>query len=652
MSDYSTIGYDGSYSTPDKDRRSGGERWWNKSSVYSSIVGDVRSIMDSQKGRLDELLVYLQLYSNRQISGFRGAQYSRRDELTRQRDRLSLNVCRSVVNAVVAKISTNRTRPVFLTEGGNWKQQLMGKDLARFIDGQFYAAQIYKKNRQSFRDGCIFGTGPLKVYIDWSDEEKPEIRADRTLPGELWVDDVDGRYGEPSQLYHLKEMGREKVAAMYPDKASEIKGAGLIEDQDYYLDSLADPISVIEGWHLESAVGHGDGRQAICTNMCDLEVNDYSRRRFPFAIFRWLDAILGFLGEGLIYELVGIQVEINKILRKISQHMHLASSFVVANRGSKVIKEHLRNTPWTLLEYTGDKPTFETVAAISPEYFMQLDRLYAKAFETAGITQLFAQGLKPKGLDSGKALREFKDTESERFMDVSQAWEEFHLDIAVQMIELAREIEERTPGYHVMAKVEDGTLRKIMFKDVDLDATKYLMQPKPSSAFAKDPAAKFQQVKDLLEAIPDLQPYALKLLGYPDLESLERRITAPLDTIERITDDMIYEGKYTPPDAFIDMPMALSITRGKYQWAKNSGLPPNRLDMLVRFMTECQAKMEQLQEEEMAKQAQMQAQAMAAAAPGPEAIAGPGGGALGPQVGDVNIRPEITVEGPPPIPGA
>ncbi len=651
MSDYSVIGYDGSAHQP--GRTSGPrERWWeNTEDAHHLVSGDIRTIMSNQKGRLDELLVYLQLYSNRKISGFRGAQYSRRDQILRQGDKLSLNVCRSVVNAVTAKISTNRTRPLFLTEGGNWRQQMMGKDLARFVDGQFYATGIYKKNRVAFRDGCIFGTGSMKIYADyWSNPDRPIIKADRTLPGELWVDDVDGRYGEPSQLYHLKEMGREKVLAMYPDRAKEVEGAGLLEDHDYYLDTLSDPISVMEAWHLESVKGHGDGRRVICTTTCDLENDEYTRPRFPFAIFRWLDAILGFCGDGLIYELMGIQVEINKILRKVSQHMHLASSFIMASRGSKVIKEHLNNTPWTLLEYTGDAPVFATVQSISPEYFAQLDRLYAKAFETAGITQLFAQGVKPHGLDSGKALREFKDTESERFMDVGQAWEEFHLQIATHMIELARDIEERYPGYSVMSKSEDGTLREIKFKDVDLDASKYLMQPKPSSALSKDPAAKWQQVKELLEAIPEIQPYALKLLDYPDLESIQRRITAPIDTIDRITDAMIYDGKYEPPDAFIDLQMAMQLTRGKYQWAKNSGVPEARLELLRRYMTECDAKTKQLAQEQMNQmaEAQMQAQQQAMA----QQASATQGGALGPQVGDVNIRPEINVEGPMPIPGA
>ena len=52
---------------------------------------------------------------------------------------------------------------------------------------------------------------------------------------------------------------------------------------------------------------------------------------------------------------------------------------------------------------------------ISQDLFMHLDRLYNRSFEIAGISQLSAQSSKPSGLDSGRALREFSDIESERF---------------------------------------------------------------------------------------------------------------------------------------------------------------------------------------------------------------------------------------------
>jgi hypothetical protein len=366
----------------------------------------------------------------------------------------------------------------------------------------------------------------------------------------------------------------------------------------------------------------------------------------------------------LVEQEKGIQIEINKILRKIQQHMHLASSFILANRASNIIESQLKNTPWSLLKYTGDAPTFATVASISPEYFAQLDRLYAKAFEIAGITQLFAQGKKPSGLDSGKALQEYKDTESERFMAIDQAWEEFHLDISECLIDEAKVIDEhlkaigKKEGYSVLCKNDDDdTLTRIRWEEVNLDRDKYILQQHPTSYLPKLPAFKFQAVKDLAEVVPEIGgPYALKLLKYPDLKAVTDRLTAPIDDIERTISHMLYgpaktadelEELYNNPDGFTDLAMALQIAKGEYLRAKINGCPEERLELLRRYMTSVEALLNpepEMEEEAMAAMAGAQGQMP----PTPGPMGPPGIG------GNVNIEPRINVEAPPaplPIPG-
>jgi hypothetical protein len=43
---------------------------------------------------------------------------------------------------------------------------------------------------------------------------------------------------------------------------------------------------------------------------------------------------------------------------------------------------------------------------------------------------LSAAAQKPAGLDSGKALREYNDIESDRFMTIGQAYERYYLQLA------------------------------------------------------------------------------------------------------------------------------------------------------------------------------------------------------------------------------
>ena len=73
----------------------------------------------------------MQLYSNQNIQSLQGDGYDQPDPF--DDDRLVLNVVQSVINAVTAKISTNRPRCMPLTEGGNWFLQEQAKDLGKFI---------------------------------------------------------------------------------------------------------------------------------------------------------------------------------------------------------------------------------------------------------------------------------------------------------------------------------------------------------------------------------------------------------------------------------------------------------------------------------------------------------------------------------------
>jgi len=633
------------------------DRWWKvKDKVHEALCGDIKTLQGKLTYRSNQNLDYLRLYSNMNVQSLHGDAYDQPDPYNA--DRLVLNIVQSIINAVTAKISTNRPRCMPMTEGGDWELQQQAKQLAKFFDGQFYQSQIYRTSRIIFRDACIFGTGAIKCHVDWRDPKNPQIVAERKLIEDILVDPIDGRYGNPRMLHEVQDMSREVAFATWPDKKRELESATQWGYDQITESAYANPVTIAEGWHLPSSPTAGDGRHVIACDTGNLVDEDWKIERFSTAFFKWIEEALGFYGGALTAQLVGIQVEINKILMKISQHMHLASSFICASRGTKIVKEHLVNTPWSFLEHTGDAPTFITVAAISPEYFMQLDRLYAKAFEIAGITQLFATGLKPKGLDSKPAQREYKDTESERFMDVSQAWEELHFrDIPEILVDCAKEIDEsKEGGYSVLAVNEDGmdnTLERIAWEDVNLDRDKYILQLHPTSFLPKSPAFKFQAVKEILEVSPELQPYALKLLNYPDLEAVTKRLTAPIDYIEMVTDRMLYgksedlEDLYDPPDAFTDLPKALEISRGKLLRAKIDKAPEERLDLLMRYMTECERLQKQME-------ADMMQQAAAAMQPPPPEMGMAPGMPPGPGVpamGDVTISPEINVPQPMPIPG-
>ena len=183
------------------------------------------------------------------------------------------------------------------------------------------------------------------------------------------------------------------------------------------------------------------------------------------------------------------------------------------------------------------------------------------------------------------------------------------------------------------------------------------MQAYPTSYLPKTPAFRIQAALDLAEAVPGLQPYMSKIIEeIPDLKAAVKQLNAPRDYLEKITDRMLYaeaeteeelEELFMPPDSFImsvqdpsGMPAALVISRGKLFQARIDGAPPERLDLLMRFMTE----VDNLMQEPPGMEGAGEMQAMPGAVP-PGMPPGPGMAA--PSIGDVNINPNINLPTPP-----
>jgi hypothetical protein len=478
--------------------------------------------------------------------------------------------------------------------------------LTYFTSGIFHGQQVYRKAQSAFADGEIFGTGFIKVFDD-----DGEVGIERVLTNEILVDDVEGIYGEPRNLYQHKEVERAHLFGMWPKFKDEIKEAGLIREGSSYSSAIADPVSLLEAWHLPD--GNNPGKHIISVSGKVLFEEPWKSKKFPFATFRWIDRPMGFWGKGVPEQLRGIQIEVNVILQKIQRHMQLASSKVFVEKGSKVNKSKLNNEEFGVVEYAGGKPpVFATIESISPEYFRQIEALYQKAFEISGISQLAAQSRKPGGLDSGKALREYNDIQTQRFLHVGQRWEQFFLDIADLVVECARQINKDHGGYKVLADI-DNELEELDWKDVDPGRDKFIMKAWPVSLLPDSPPGKLQAVQELLNVDPRLQPYATSLLDYPDLEAVTRRINAPVLIMDKILNQILEYGKYIAPVPQMDLNLGVAHMQSAYLDAKITGVEANKLEMILDWVNDAQDIMTRAQDEITQKQMNMQAQAEAQA---------------------------------------
>jgi hypothetical protein len=579
--------------------------WWsNKKELHTGVFQYLEHLDQSQGYRSNDNLKFMRLYGNYEMLGLDSYSYNRTETSYNVKHRVTLNIVQSMVDTVVSKVAKNKPKPTFLTEGGDWSLQRRAKKLTKFCEGIFSSSNMYDEGSKAFQDACIFGTGFIKIY-----KQNGNIKAERVFTDEIKVDDAECLYGKPRQMHQIKYIHRDVLKAMFPGNDGVID---MQTDTAQYgtsnYSNAKDMVRVIESWKLPSGKNKQDGVHCITIREHTLFQEDYTKDYFPFVYIKWTQRPVGFFGQGMAEQLQGIQMEINKILRTIQVSMHLTSiPKVFVEASSKVVTAHLNNKIGGIVKYAGTKPSYESVGTIPGELFSHLDRLYNRAYEIAGVSQLSARSLKPAGLDSGKALREFNDIESERFLEVGKRYERMYMDAARIMIDMARDCYQEDPEFNVKAKGK-GFIETIKWEDVDMEEDKFMMDIFPTSSLSTTPAGRLQDVQELLQAGFISKEDGMKLLDFPDLEQANSLYNADIDNIERQIESMIDDSIYEPPEPYQNLDMAKQKAQMAYLKYRSEGAPEENLELLRRYMEDCQDLLEK------AEAAAMQAEQEAALA--------------------------------------
>jgi hypothetical protein len=563
-------------------------KWWLRpeSDIYRSVNSIVDRLSNVQSVRYSNNLRFARLYQNVDILAYATGFYGRQSTTSLPQNRVTYNVVKSCVDSAAAKIAKNRPKIQFLTEEGDFKLQRKAENLTQYVSGLFEKTSAYNIGQRIFVDACVWGTGCMHVYVTDDDN----IGLERVFIQEITIDDMEGIYGNPRTMYRTKLISRDELKEMFPKNSKEIDQA-TTRPQSSSGDTLTtDQIKVREAWHLKSGPSAKDGKRVICIENCTLLEEEYERDSFPFVFFHWSDKLIGFWGQSLAEELVGIQLEINKLLRSITVAQdRMAVPLVCLENGSGISDDHMTvNQIAKIIRYTGTPPVFMTPSAIAPEIYQHLENLYKKAYEITGISQLSAMSAKPEGLDSGVALREYQDIETERFILCGQRYEQLYIDLSKLMIEISRDLYEEDKGLSVKVRGYKF-IKNIDWKDVSLDDDQYSMQPFPISMLPSTPAGKLATVQNLVQAGFIPQSYAVRLLEFPDLEQFTSLSTAALETTQMLIEQMLEDGKYTPPDPYLDLDLAMTVTHTTYLRSLNKkGIPAENLDLLRTFMTDIQ----------------------------------------------------------------
>jgi hypothetical protein len=300
-------------------------KWWKAKTPderAKQALSTAAVLKEQQQFRYRQSGIYSRLYGNMPLFNYVGSGISKMQPTSNLPiDRPTMNVVQSCVDTLTSRVTQSRPRPVFLTDNGDYKERNLAKQLNGFIMGEFFQTKAYELGEFLLRDAEVLGTGCVKVY----ETTDHKVGLDRVLLTELLVDPNDALLGKPRQLFQLQLIDRDVLADIFPKYKSEIAKA-----EQAYPDSagdsqktISDQVMICEAWHLPSGKESGDGRHTIVCSEGSILDEEWTKDKFPFVFLHYSPRIAGFWGQGLPEQLMGTQVEINKLLIQISKSINL-----------------------------------------------------------------------------------------------------------------------------------------------------------------------------------------------------------------------------------------------------------------------------------------------------------------------------------------
>lgn len=565
--------------------------WWqekDKDRAAYMMLSSAAFLKESQGYRYRQAALYAKLYGNQSLYSFAGQNIAKAEQSQGLPvDRPTFNLIQSCVDTLVSRISQSRPQPVFLTDNGDYKQRNLAKKLNNFTLGEFYRCKTYDQATIVLRDALVEGTGVIHVF------ETPDnkVGMERVLLTELLVDPNEAMYGEPRQLYRLKLIDRDVLIANFPKLQKKIELAAKANPDNSQDNSktVSDLVMVVEGWHLPSGKNTTDGRHTLAISSGYLIDEDYTKSRFPFSFMHYSPRLLGFWAQGVAEQLIGTQLELNSILFTISQAIKLVGvPRVFIENGSKVSTAAHNNDLGVLINYSGTKPSYEVAPCNAPELYAERDKHIQYGYQQTGLSALQATSEKPKGLDSGEAIRTYDDISTDRFASLSRRYDNFFIDLAYQVIDLAKDIAERDGSYTTVYPNKNGT-REIDLPKAAMIQDDYVIQCFTQSSLPKDPAGRLAKVTEMIQSGMITLQEGRRLLDYPDLEQVEKLANSAEERILQILDDIIESGKFVPADPFMDLQLASTLTVQYINLYSSAKLEEDKQQKLRDFFQSIQA---------------------------------------------------------------
>lgn len=497
------------------------------------------------------------------------------------------NICASGVDTVTSMIAKAKHRAVFLTDGGNFTAKRQAADRGRYAEGLCKSVRLDERRARIFKDAATFGTGLLRFEID----ANGVITHERFLPVEVRVNEQECLSSSPRAMHLLKYRDREELQVKYPDHEAALEehqkdvgsfwfGVGPADQTDQILvrESYRLPIGT------KGKPGYRPGRKVVSTDKLVLLDEPYELARLPIAVLRWNERTTGFMGKGLIEDLMGHQRTINKqnaaMDTQIDMHAAPVTYFHQADIGN-ITKMSFVPGVGRFVPYAVAKPEISVPKIIAEEVMARQEYLKRSYLEVSGISAMHSHGEMPlPRAETGAAVQEMNDITSERFSIQEQASERWYLDCIEVMFMLiadnarrsTKELPLETPA---IAFSFAHVAKRIKWKQVNDNDVVYQIQAAPQ--FSRTLSGRLQQITDWGNQGVITPDEVRHLINHPDLDSAMSLYDAYREFIDKVK-ELLLDGEYVAPDPRENLAMGLTWLVMGYFEAMNDGAPEDRVE--------------------------------------------------------------------------
>jgi len=543
------------------------EQWWDRKAdidradVLWKIVDHLWAGQGQQRAQdADDYLVF---YFGNERYGINGFRTSLGAGLLAEAP--GYNLIQACSDTSVAQTVKNRVRPFFLTEKGNQEEQEKAQGMTKAAEGILREAGLYGPTALDLCfHGELYDGGVLKIDPDYANSR---VLVSIVDPWKIMIPEREAQTRKPRQFFYRDRVDRSVLLSYCKDMGNEVLEAirtapgaprdALLDDLVAGSDTVSDLVEVAEAWHLpsgrvdrkkraafglnedgeldESIDPEHDGARILSIRDQVIAFEPWPYEYPPLVFYLPRKRPNAFWSRGTPETLLGAQMTINRMNSRVDAIMHLHSRpLLYVWAAAKINKEKITNAYANIIQ--GMQPAGQALQYITPqavpaEYISRIDKIIEWGKEQAGIPDTSISANRPAGIEHAPALQFLADVESIRHTPRFQAWEEVFVQASRRIVDVLRLLAERDPNFEIIWG-DSKEMKRIKWKDVDLEDSRFIITVWPTNLLPQTPAAKVARVIELLKNGLLDRERALTLLDFPDIVAAMGDSNAALRNIE------------------------------------------------------------------------------------------------------------------------